>query len=173
MFNLIFLLQISYGWSFIGGINYLLKLKVHWVCDSHSASEDWSNGIPLWAHHCWQTGPLFCSNLHSGNSFVWSESCLGNLKADIAHNLTLLQRYYLHFCHSISLLLEGFSSSVLTLEKWSCCSIKCSNRRAASDSVPQGAVDCDPHQAKISRMGFVSSNRSAEHSQQHPWFQAR
>lgn len=61
----------------------------------------------------------------------------------------------------------------LTLEKWSSCSVKCSYRRAASDSVPQGAVDCDPHQAQISRMGFISSSRSAEHSQQHPWVQGK
>lgn len=38
----------------------------------------------------------------------------------------------------------GFSSSVLTLEKFFSCSIKCSYRRAPSDSVPQGAVDYDP-----------------------------
>lgn len=145
---------------------------MHWGCDSHSASEDWSNGSPLWAHHCWQTGPLFCSNLRSGNSSVWSESCLGNLKADIAHNSILLQWYCLHFCHSISLL-GGVSSSVLTLEKWLSCSLKGSYRRAASDWVPQGAVDCDLHQAKISRMGFISSNRSAEHSQQHTWLKAQ
>lgn len=49
--------------------------------------------------------------------------------------------------------------------------MKCSYRRASSDSVPQGAVDCEPHQAEISRMGLFSSTGSAEHSQQHTWFQ--